>query len=337
MLKSSNFALPPLLFGNDRAKLHTNAQAFGDMVDAMFPGLTAYDPLPSASGVFRSKSDQIQLDGVSLMNASVSPTYVERKNNTVLTILLPIAGDPVCSVEVGVDSVEWGLAQGGVLLPIADERVVGSGGFRNQLMIQVDADRLQRQAQTMLGVSALVPDLMLDRLRPLSLYYGETSLLRGIVHTIPLLRDYADQPVLLNTLGVNELVLRQVAIMLRPDLFLRQQRSQEDATLSTKKALVQQLCEYMKARLAEPLTLGDLEIISGLSARTIQYAFQQIHDCSPMGWLRDQRLALAQSLLMGSSGMSITQIAQSCGFPNSSLFSASYRKRFGVTPSKNKH
>jgi len=179
--------------------------------------------------------------------------------------------------------------------------------------------------------------LMLDRLRRLPLHYGETSLLQGILQTIPLLRNYADQPELLNTLGVNELVLRQVAILLRPDLFLGQQQPQEDAILSTKKALIQQLCEYMHAHMAEPLTLGDLETVSGLSVRTIQYAFQQIHDSSPMGWLRDQRLALAQSLLMGRSGLNISQIAQRCGFPNASLFSASYRKRFGVTPSQAKH
>ncbi len=325
------------MFGNERAQLHTNAQAFGDRVDAMFPGLTAYDPMPSANGVFRSKSDQIQLDGVSLMNASVSPTYVERKNNTVLTILLPISGDPVCSAQVGMGSVEWGQGQGGVLLPITDERVVGTGGFRNQVMLQVDVDRLQRQAQTMLGQDAPVPDLMLDHLRRLPLHYGETSLLQGILQTIPLLRNYADQPELLNTLGVNELVLRQVVILLRPDLFLDQAAPQEEAALSTKKALVQPLCEYMHAHMAEPLTLGDLETVSGLSVRTIQYAFQQIHGCSPMAWLRDQRLALAQSLLMGKSGLNISQIAQRCGFPNASLFSASYRKRFGVTPSQAKH
>ena len=334
MAASKKLALPPLLFGNERAQLHTSARLFAEQVDTLFPGVNAYDPLPQTEGVFRSTSAQVKLDGVSLLSASISPTYVDRFKNQVLTLLLPVSGDPWCTAQVGSDSVHWGLQEGGVLLPVTDERVTGTGGFRNQIMIQVDAGLLQRHAQAMLGKDATAPDLRLDHIRRIPLHYGKTPLLQGIFQTIPLMSNYVDQPALLNTLGINDLILRQVAILLRPDLFLVEELPRAETSLSTRQQLVRQLCEHMKGHIAEPLTMKDLENHSGLSARTIQYAFMHIHACSPMVWLRDQRLVLAQSLLMGRSGLNISQIAQCCGFPNASLFSASYRKKFGVTPSQ---
>ena len=48
-------ALPPLAFGNEISIVHENVQIFGEMVDKVFPGLNAYDPIAEGK-VFRSKS-----------------------------------------------------------------------------------------------------------------------------------------------------------------------------------------------------------------------------------------------------------------------------------------
>lgn len=336
MQTSRKVALPPLIFGNDRALLHTCAKSFGDMVDAVAPGVNAYEPMAEADGVFRSKSVYLQLDGLTLINASVSPTLVDRRDNQSLVLLLPVSGDPVCSVKVGRDLVHWGAAQGGCLLPITDERVVGTGGFRNQLMIQIDPIKLEKHASAMLGACSVPPDLMLKHVRPLPLYFGQTSLLKGLFQTMPLLHSYFDQPHLLNTLGIGDVLMRQLAIWLRPDLFLHHPLRPSESAASTKKQLVRLLCEYMVAHMAEPLTLADLESVCGLSARTIQYAFQQEQGCSPLAWLREQRLMAAQQLLLNQSELGINQVALACGFPNASLFAASYRKRFGITPTESR-
>jgi AraC-like DNA-binding protein len=264
----------------------------------------------------------------------VSPTFVDRRDNKSLVLLLPVSGDPNCSAKVGGDLVRWGTAEGGCLLPITDERVVGTGGFRNQLMIQVDPVKLQRQASAMLGSDVNSPDLMIDHVRSLPLQYGQTSLLKGLVQTVPLLQNYFDQPELLNTLGISDVLMRQIVILLRPDLFLREDAPHPEAELTNKKQLVRHLCDYMIANLSEAITLANLEMVSGSSARSIQYAFQQVHGCSPLSWLRDQRLLSAQQLLKNPVHHTVSHIAQVCGFPSSSLFSASYRKRFGVSPTQ---
>lgn len=336
MARTRPVALPPLLFGDEHAQIHTSAQAFAEMVDSVFPGVNAYEPMSSAGGVFRSKSAPIALNGVSIVNASVSPTYVDRFNNQVLTILLPNSGDPLCTAQVGRDRVTWGRKDGGVVLPITDERVTGTGGFRNQVMLQVDMKLLQQQAQSMLGPDAPLADLRCHHIRQLPLHYGKVSLLQGILHTLPLLRHHVGQPSLLNTLGVNNLLLRQTAILLRPDLFIDHERVSPEALASGKQKIVEQLCDYMFDHMAEPIGLADLEAVSGLCARTVQYAFLQERGCSPLAWLRNLRLTTAQQLLVGQPNLSIGQIAARCGFVNPSLFAVSYRKRFGLTPSEEK-
>lgn len=47
----------------------------------------------------------------------------------------------------------------------------------------------------------------------------------------------------------------------------------------------------------EPLGNSDMERISGLSARALQYAFLQRYQCTPMQWVRDARLDRARIML----------------------------------------
>jgi AraC-like DNA-binding protein len=331
-MSSRPVALPPLLFGKEQVSMHTSAQAFADAVEEVFPGVNAYDPMPASGGVFRSLSAQVQLQGLSLINASISPTYVDRYKNRHLTVLLPISGDPDCSAKVGSDEVHWGRGQAGVLLPVTDERVIGTGGFRNQLMLQLDVQQLGAQAQSMLGTPVDASDLVTDHIRALPLYFGKFPLLQGLLQTLPLLHSYADQPQLLNALGVNELLLRQVVMLLRPDAFFMAPEPAVVRDVYGRKQLVQQLGEYMRAHLSEPLTLSDLEQFAGMSARTLQYAFRHVHGCTPMAWLREQRLVAAQGLLLSKPEMNVGQVALACGFPSASLFAQSYRKKFGNTP-----
>lgn len=335
-MRSHSLALPPLLFGQEQARTHTSAQSFADEVEAVFAGVNAYEPMPGTEGAFRSQTAQIQLQGLTLMNASISPTYVDRYKNRHLTLLLPISGDPECSAKVGLDEVHWGRGRAGVLLPVTDERVIGTGGFRNQLMLQVDEQQLAEQAQSMLGKPVTGIELGTDHIRALPLKVGRLSLLQGVLQTLPLMHSYATQPQLLNALGINELLLRQFVMLLRPDAFLQAPEPTVARDAHGRQQLVRQLCDYMSAQLSQPLMLSDLERFTGMSARTIQYAFQQVHGCTPMAWLRDQRLSAAHALLLSKPTMSVGQVALSTGFPSASLFAHSYRKKYGNTPTSSK-
>ena len=71
----------------------------------------------------------------------------------------------------------------------------------------------------------------------------------------------------------------------------------------------------------------------GISSRHLTRVFAR-HGISPMKWLWDYRLDKAKRLLKENPTLSITEIALSTGFNDSSHFSRAFSKKFGVAPSR---
>lgn len=134
----------------------------------------------------------------------------------------------------------------------------------------------------------------------------------------------------LGAIRMDELIYRQVVLLLHsynlPDKKIQHQGH------SFKYQLIDELCNKLSARLHLPITLPEIENLSGISARGLQYAFQERFGCSPMAWLREQRLLKARTELMQVRG-SVMEIAVRCGFGSVSLFTRYYTSRFGETPS----
>lgn len=78
-------------------------------------------------------------------------------------------------------------------------------------------------------------------------------------------------------------------------------------------------------------TIADLARLSGMSARSLQYAFQDCYGISPMRFLRQVRLDRAHDdLAQGTS--TVTEVASYWGFTNLGRFSQAYKVRFGEFP-----
>jgi len=98
---------------------------------------------------------------------------------------------------------------------------------------------------------------------------------------------------------------------------------------------VDQICLHVQANLNQRLTMADLESISGLSARTLQYQFKNRFGCSPMRWILQQRLqACHQRFLYPQEGDSITSVAIYYGFSNLGNFARLYSQHLGELPSQ---
>jgi AraC-like DNA-binding protein len=92
---------------------------------------------------------------------------------------------------------------------------------------------------------------------------------------------------------------------------------------------------FIEANADKPLNLGDLSALTGMSARSIQLAFQKHRGYSPSRFLRGCRLARARDMLRRAApGTSLLSIALASGFASQSLFCRLYRQRFGETPSE---
>ena len=93
--------------------------------------------------------------------------------------------------------------------------------------------------------------------------------------------------------------------------------------------------EFMRANPAEPITMGDLASIAGVSARTLQHSFRQHRGVSPMQFLRSIRLqCVHEDLLWDGNIRTVAEAATKWGFYHLGRFAAAYATRHGESPSE---
>lgn len=128
--------------------------------------------------------------------------------------------------------------------------------------------------------------------------------------------------------GFDDSFYRHVLMVLQTERLSKKPKGKE------KIGPIDSLCEYLSAHFSERITLTQMEQISGLSARSLQYSFLERFGCAPTVWLRNLRLDRARQQLMRTPlQKTITQIAYDCGFSSVSQFGQYYRQRFGTPPS----
>jgi AraC-like DNA-binding protein len=199
-------------------------------------------------------------------------------------------------------------------------------------MVDIDLVRLQSTACAMLDLrDGASVDLRLHDARVLALRVAPTES-DGVFRNLAVLIDsLLSNPLLLHQLGVDEMFYRTMVLMLRPDLF---QGPEPAGQNPIQRRELDPVCDYIRSNLGERLMLTDLEKVSGSSARNLQYAFQQRFGCTPMQWIREERLLMARRALQDlCASDSISEVAIMHGFMNPGVFSAYYKRRFGELPS----
>ena len=179
-------------------------------------------------------------------------------------------------------------------------------------------------------IDATASRMNLDEDKVLPLHARGISFDDGFRHLCGLIDSHLHQPQSLALLGIDDLFYRNIALMMRPGLFLIQDHAEKRTDWKT----IDGLCEYIEANLDKRLTLTDFEQVSGLSARGLQFAFQRRFQCTPMEWVRWERLVLARKRLSNAiPGTTVMAVALACGFSNPGKFARHYQKRFGELPS----
>lgn len=140
---------------------------------------------------------------------------------------------------------------------------------------------------------------------------------------------------LLDRLQLDALIYQLLAAMIFPEL--REESSFERLThrIEAGRDSFDELLDFIKSNLAEPLNLTQLEMQSHYSRRALQYTFRERLGCTPLQWIRNQRLDLARLRLQNpSSGETVASISSECGYRTQSLFSVDFQQRFHVRPSQ---
>jgi AraC family transcriptional regulator len=100
----------------------------------------------------------------------------------------------------------------------------------------------------------------------------------------------------------------------------------------TTAVLIRRAKEFLEAELSNSIRLGDVGYAVGASPAYLTDAFRRVEGVSLHRYLTQLRLARALHELPHSADL--TQLALDVGFSSHSHFTASFRRRFGCTPSQ---
>ncbi len=94
--------------------------------------------------------------------------------------------------------------------------------------------------------------------------------------------------------------------------------------------------DYLEAADLATLETNDLRQASGVSERTLQYAFLERFGMSPAAFVKAQRLTQVRHVLLRPNlvDLPIGEIAASLGIWHHGHFTAAYKRLFGETPSE---
>lgn len=219
--------------------------------------------------------------------------------------------------------------------PLSIETSLFSG-----LAFHLDTQRLLKTATGMAGLSQ-TPDSWVKSVHESSGW--EPSREPGLATLQAMLRQAivmaelqaGSSQSLLDRLQLDAMIYQLLAAMIFPEL--REESSFERLThrIEAGRDSFDELLDFIKSNLAEPLNLTELELQSHYSRRALQYTFRERLGCTPLQWIRNQRLDEARRRLQKPSpGETVASISSECGYRTQSLFSVDFQQRFHVRPSQ---
>ena len=97
-------------------------------------------------------------------------------------------------------------------------------------------------------------------------------------------------------------------------------------------ALRRRLVDWLQARLADPVTVGEMAAFCALSEHHFAHAFRASFGCAPHAWLAARRIDRAAELLRGAAKADLESVAAASGHASASHLVRRFRAARGVTP-----
>ena len=116
-------------------------------------------------------------------------------------------------------------------------------------------------------------------------------------------------------------------------IFLHRHQTTETQYLSETEKLIHQISKYISENYSSPLSLKTLSKEFGISENHLSRKFKEFTDIGLKDYINHIRLLNAENLLENTT-MSMTQIANHCGFSDSNYFSTLFKKFKGISPIK---
>lgn len=225
---------------------------------------------------------------------------------------------------------------GGVILAsLGGAEVRGSGG---SCVLRVQPERITAAAAAIAGLPSGLPRSVrrrFERVSPMALQPGQAQVaaIQSLIRTID--DCFSAGPLVAERLGLDDVIHRTVATVLQPELLLDEPADLLRHRERAGRHALDELIDYIRANLDQPLRMSDLEARSHYSRRALQYAFQERLGCSPKQWIREQRLSLAMEQLQApGKPPTIKAVALACGYLDAGHFCKDFKRRYGITPNQ---
>lgn len=319
-------ALPRLPFGN-----HLSL----DSAEDLGATLAAHDRarrihLPDAPRDFRGHMSMLRVGDLQFSAFAHTPVTVEAGDAPGHAVMIPCFGSLTFTMKKRVFTAH----SGHHLALLAGEGNIVETTLDSHVVAAIDKARLLATARSMLGLEdheAVQVDL--DQAREVSLQPAGLRMEEALGGMFRILDQLPSANLAL--LGLDDLFYRSLAAILSPQVAEALVNPPGKPRPAPARREIQAVCDHVQAHLTEPIGLSELEHISGLSARGLQLAFQKQFQCTPMQWVRKERLCLARRrLLTAPPDTKVTGIALDCGFTQLGAFASSYRALFGESPSE---
>ncbi len=201
------------------------------------------------------------------------------------------------------------------------------------LCISFDLNRLNRVSLAMQGGEGL--PVTPTHLSTVKLQHGPINLRQLFQQLIQKIDALDANPALLAASGFDDQVYRSLVMALQPKVFLKEYVAETDGLAAQRISALSAFERYVEEYLLSPLSLTEMEIMLGISARALQYACLKRHGCSPMTYIRNRKLDYAyQQLLHRQGSTKLADLAAELYFSSQSRFTRYFRERFGIKPSE---
>ena len=141
-----------------------------------------------------------------------------------------------------------------------------------------------------------------------------------------MLYEYENQPV--HAAAFCKACLAELLISLQR---YRAGAEENEGLLSPKAERMQAVAAYLSEHMREDLTLQTLSEVFAVSPSHLSRTFHEATGFGLREYLVNLRIQRAGELLL-NSGLTITEIADRCGFSDSNYFGDAFRKAMGVSP-----
>lgn len=317
--------LAPLPFGIGSQLDFVSIETCGRFLEQLPERPSRFDAIGDEKQ-FRLQLRSIKFPSLHLLSGTGTAKSVDHLSSR-LAIVIPF-GDCESVIRADGATYHWSSPHHAFLIPpgLRVEAESTAGAF---LRIDIETSALTKVVAGMVG-DGVAAAIDLHTPRTLSMRAGEInwqSVIRSFCGTVDAFGCREDQMV---ASGLDDLVVRTAAMMIRPDLFFKFQAPWRYENRFDLEPLVERIMDNLGQR----ITLSELETWSGRSARSLQLDFKQRFGVGPMQWIRDQRLQrIHQRLANKQEHRPIREIAAECGVLRMPTLVAEYQKQFGELPS----